>query len=196
MSKAMITVSGFVSQAAELKQVGEHAVCEFSIPVDEEQRGEKHTVWYRCSIWGKRATALHPILTKGKGVSVIGTFFPREYKSGSGEQRISCDVKVVELDLLGGGDRDHQQQAAPQQHQQRQAPPQQAPQQAPQYHPPGTSPGAGATHVLANGAWQPLAQVAPPLPPAPPAQPQYAAPPPPTGYAPPTPAAPVRPAPF
>lgn len=179
MSKAMITVSGFLAAPAQVKQVGEDAVCEFSIAHNRKERGEEHTDWYRMSVWGKRATAVAPFLTKGKGVMVMGDLAVRTYQK-DGETRVALEVRVSELDFLGGGDRD-QQQAAPAPQQQRAAAP--APQQAPrQVSPDGRFEWDGAT-------WVPRAQAAPPPPPSPP-------PPPVNGYAPPPPPQEMRRTPF
>jgi single-strand DNA-binding protein len=163
-------------------------ILKFSVASNEGSGDRKTTTWAKVSAFGKLGETCKPLVAKGARVLVVGTARLEEWAGRDNQKRVDLVVEAREIKIVDYPERD-QAQAAPaaQQQQQRQAPP--------QYHPPGTSPGAGATHVLANGAWQPLA---PPAPPPPPAAPQYA-PPPANGYAPPPPppaAAPVRPAPF
>ncbi|WP_321905185.1 single-stranded DNA-binding protein [Paraburkholderia tropica] len=87
--------------------------------------GKKPTQWVDGALWGKRAEALAPYLTKGTLVTValedahVETF----QKQGGGEG-VKLAARITAIDLAGGG----QQQAAPQP-QQRQQPQRQAPQQ-------------------------------------------------------------------
>lgn len=102
MQKIMLV--GNLGGDAEQKQVGDQAVVEFSIAVTSKVKGEKETQWYRCSYWGRAATAVQQYLTKGRRVAVSGDFRARTYEGQKGAG-LSLDVRVDSLSLCGGGDR-------------------------------------------------------------------------------------------
>lgn len=86
--------------------------------------GKKPTQWVDAALWGKRAEALAPYLTKGTLVTVtledarIETF----QKQGGGEG-VKLAARITAIDLAGGGQQAPQQQQ-PQRQQQRAAQPQ------------------------------------------------------------------------
>ena len=100
---SVITLAGHLGRDAELKQVGKHPVCEFSIAVSHKRGEEKSTAWYRAQVWGERGEKLAPRLTKGTAVLIIGDLVPREYKGKEDQLRTSLDVRVNTLEFLGGG---------------------------------------------------------------------------------------------
>lgn len=114
------TVAGRLGADAQMREVGSEDLCEFSIAVDERVKGEKRTTWVRCTLWGKRGSALAPHLRKGDAVTVVGVLSVRLYESKKdGSTQASVEVKVSEITLQGsaGGERER---SAPQA--QRQAP--------------------------------------------------------------------------
>ena len=121
------TVAGRLGADAQVRQAGSEDVCEFSVAVDERVKGEKRTTWVRCTLWGKRGTALAPHLRKGDAVTVVGPLSVRTFTK-DGETRVSVEVKVSEVTLHGGsgsgsGDRGAAPKAAPAQRQAAQDPP-------------------------------------------------------------------------
>lgn len=98
-----VDLMGHLGRDAELKQVGDYTVLKWSMAVTHKVKGEKVTTWYSCDLFGKRAESLAPYLTKGAAVFVSGQLKPREYKGKQDELRISLDVDVREVELLGGG---------------------------------------------------------------------------------------------
>ena len=67
---------------------------------------EKKTIWYRCTVWGKRAQAIVDYLAKGDGMAVEGelsfdvnTGSPRMYTGKDGVVRASFDVRVTDWDI-------------------------------------------------------------------------------------------------
>lgn len=70
--------------------------------------GEKAvTSWIRCNLWGKRAGSLEPYLKKGKQVFVTGEFTARPYADKEGNQKISNEIRVNDIKIVGdngGGD--------------------------------------------------------------------------------------------
>jgi len=114
-----IMVAGNVGKDAELRRTpGGDAVLQFSVA--DNQGREKPTIWWRCSLWGKRASALAEYVTRGQQVTVVGTVSEREWTDRDGMARKSMEVRVSEI-ALQGGRRDEQSRPA-----ERPAPAQQA----------------------------------------------------------------------
>lgn len=93
-----IVIAGRTGKAAELRrtQSGE-AVLGFSVAVDDGYGQNKRTLWFDCSLWGKRADGLKDMLPKGKEVTVIGDLSTRDH-----DGKTYLTVRVNELTLQGG----------------------------------------------------------------------------------------------
>ncbi len=87
------------------------AIASFSVALTHGYGDKKGTAWLRCSLFGKRAESLAPYLVKGQLVGIVGEFAPREYEK-DGQTRMSLDVRVSNVDLLGKRSEDWQ-DAAP-----------------------------------------------------------------------------------
>lgn len=122
---------GNVGNDPEFKTVGQDtALLSFSVGVNltRSEKGQKVKVthWLRCALFGKRAEAMSGMLHKSKQVYVEGTLNPRLYTDNAGNTKLSLDLDVSEIQLLGSKEDKqdgHGQQAAPRQ--------QRAPQNAP-----------------------------------------------------------------
>ena len=95
-----ITIAGMVGNA-ELKflQSGD-PVLTFSV-ADSEGR-DKPTIWWNCSLFGKRAESLAPFVAKGGKVTVAGKVSQREFTDKNGKDRVSMDIRVTDVMLQGG----------------------------------------------------------------------------------------------
>lgn len=93
-----ITIAGRLGKDAELRrtQSGD-PVLGFSVAVDDGYGQNKRTLWFRCSLWGKRGESLAEHLKKGSAVAVSGDLSTDEY-----EGKTSLTVRVNELTLQGG----------------------------------------------------------------------------------------------
>lgn len=99
----VITIAGRLGRDAQTRDVGQDGVTSFSVAVDERGRdGAKNTVWFDCSLWGRRGAALEQYLTKGSAVCVSGELGLREYQGRDGAPRTSLTVRVSEITLMGG----------------------------------------------------------------------------------------------
>jgi single-strand DNA-binding protein len=98
-----ITIAGNVGKDAETRrtQSGD-AVTSFSVAVEDRIPKEKGTIWFRCSLWGKRGESLAQYLTKGSKVAVSGELSIEVY-----EGKTNLTVKVDQVTLLGGGQDDN-----------------------------------------------------------------------------------------
>lgn len=90
-----ITIAGNITKDAELRRTqGGDSVLGFSIAVNDR---DKTATFFDCSVWGKRATALEPYLTKGTFACVTGAFSTREY-----EGKTYLQVNAGEIAFTGG----------------------------------------------------------------------------------------------
>lgn len=106
-------------------QAGQTAVVNFSVAVKSGYGQNQQTIWVDCALFGNRATALAPYLTKGQTVAVSGELGTKEY---NGKTTITC--KVNDVTLIGSkpqqqGQQQQQPQAWGQQQQQAPQPMQQ-----------------------------------------------------------------------
>jgi single-strand DNA-binding protein len=95
-----ITVSGTVGNA-ELKylQSGD-PVLAFSVA--DGQGKDKPTIWWNCSIFGKRAESLANYVQKGGKVTVVGTVSEDQYTDKNGNDKKAMKVRVSDIALQGG----------------------------------------------------------------------------------------------
>ena len=94
-----IVIAGNIGKDAVTRQTqGGDAVCSFSVAVEERQGREKRSIWFDCSIWGKRGEALVQYLTKGTRVAVSGDLSTREH-----DGKTYLSVRADQVTLLGGG---------------------------------------------------------------------------------------------
>jgi len=121
----VICFAGNISQDAEIKQVGDQSVANFSVA--ENQGRDKPTIFWRCQLWGKRAESLAQYLAKGQKVTISGTIQFREYTNKEGIKQSIYDIRVNDVALQGDSQRQELPQARQSQQNQRPAPVRQAP---------------------------------------------------------------------
>jgi len=106
-----ISVSGNIGKDSEVRFLPNgDPICSFSVA--DSMGKDKATIWWNCSLFGKRAEALSQYLVKGQQVTVIGNVTEREWQDKEGNKRKSMDVRVSDVALMGGK-REGQQSAAP-----------------------------------------------------------------------------------
>lgn len=134
----ILTIAGNLGRDARINQVngsnGPISVANFSVAVKKRQKGSDGkplTLWIDCAIWGNRADALGPYLTKGTRVAVSGEADVEQYQAHDGTMVPKLTLRVNELTLLGGGEQ-QQQQGQPQQQYRQPAAPRQPQAPAPQ----------------------------------------------------------------
>ena len=115
-----LTIAGQLGKDAEIKYMPNgDAVASFSVA--DSQGKDKPTIWWSCSLFGKRAESLSQYLLKGSAVTVSGSVTEREWTDKEGSKRKSMDVRVQDI-ALQGGKRDAAPQQAPQRQAQKPAP--------------------------------------------------------------------------
>ena len=96
-----ITISGNLGKDAVLRSTPNgDKVLGFGVAVEERRGQDKRTIWFDCSLWGKRGDALAQYLTKGTRVSVAGDLSTREH-----EGKTYLTVSASEVTLMGGGEK-------------------------------------------------------------------------------------------
>ena len=96
-----ITIAGRLGKDAELRRTqGGDPVLSFPVAVDDGYGDRKSTMWFDCTVWGKRAEALSSHLAKGMAVAVSGDLGKREH-----DGKTYLTVRVSELTMQGGGER-------------------------------------------------------------------------------------------
>jgi len=92
-----ITIAGRLTRDAVVRDAGSDKVTGFSVAVDDRSSKEKATLFFDCSLWGKRGESLAQYLTKGSSVTVSGDFGKREH-----EGKTYFTVRVNDVTLQGG----------------------------------------------------------------------------------------------
>lgn len=96
-----ITVAGQLGKDAEVRYMPNgDPVLGFSVA--DSQGKEKPTIWWNCSLYGKRAESLAPYLTKGQAVTVTGNVLERQYTDKNGQDRKVQEIRVADVALQGG----------------------------------------------------------------------------------------------
>ena len=101
------------------------AVCNIALAVDygrKGQDGKRPTQWYEVSLWGKRAEALQPYLTKGSMIQVTAEDLHIEtFTKGNGEASSKLVCRAMDVKLCGKpeGQQQRQQSAPPKQQSQK-----------------------------------------------------------------------------
>lgn len=95
-----ITIAGQIGRDAETRYLPNgDPVASFSVA--DSQGKDKPTIWWRCSLFGKRAESLAPYLLKGQAVTVSGTVTEREYQK-DGDTKKAMEIRVADVALQGG----------------------------------------------------------------------------------------------
>ena len=116
-----LTIAGQLGKDAEIKYMPNgDAVASFSVA--DSQGKDKPTIWWNCSLFGKRAESLSQYLLKGSAVTVSGSVTEREWTDKEGGKRKSMDVRVQDIALQGGKRDSATTQQAPQRQAQKPAP--------------------------------------------------------------------------
>lgn len=95
-----ITIAGRIGKDAVLRETNDTKVLGFSVATDDGYGENKRTIWFDCSLWGKRGEALAQYLTKGTAVAVCGDLSTREH-----DGKTYLTVRVAEVTMQGGGEK-------------------------------------------------------------------------------------------
>jgi len=96
-----IVIDGRVVRDAEYKEVGANGtpLLEFTLANDTGYGEYKKTHFFKCKVWGKRATGLASHIVKGKPLTVRGEMQMQQWQGDDGKNRYSWDINIGELNF-------------------------------------------------------------------------------------------------
>jgi single-strand DNA-binding protein len=98
----VLNAIGNVSRDAEVRYTPNgDAIASFSFALNSGYGDKQITTWLNCSIWGKRAETLAPMILKGSKIGITGELTNRPWKDKEGNEKYSLDVRVSDVTLLG-----------------------------------------------------------------------------------------------
>ena len=93
-----ITIAGNIGKDAVTRTTGNgDKVTSWSVAVEERNGQEKRSLWFDCTLWGKRGESLAQYLTKGGKVAVSGELSTRDH-----EGKTYLTIRVDQVTLQGG----------------------------------------------------------------------------------------------
>lgn len=108
MSINKVLITGNLTRDAELRSTASGmSLAMFGIAVNDRRKNQQTGEWedypnfIDCTMFGKRADALAPYLTKGTKVAIEGKLRWHQWET-DGQKRSKVDVIVDEIELLSG----------------------------------------------------------------------------------------------
>ncbi len=96
----IICIAGQLGRDAEVRFMPDGSpIAGFSVA--DDQGRDKITIWWNCSLFGKRAESLAKYLTKGQKVTVSGCVTEREYTNKDGAKVKAQEIRVQDIALQG-----------------------------------------------------------------------------------------------
>lgn len=91
------TAIGRVGRDAEVRHTANsETVAGFSVAVDSGYGAKKQTLWFDCSVWGKRAESLAQYIKKGDRIAVQGELGTRQH-----DGKTYLTLRTSDVTLLG-----------------------------------------------------------------------------------------------
>lgn len=109
MGKSMnvICITGNLGKDAEVRQVGDRSVANFSVAVGDRSKingqWEDTTLWFKVALWGRAVDGVSRYLTKGTRVAVSGRLGVDTWTASDGTTRTDLKIDTSDVTLLGGG---------------------------------------------------------------------------------------------
>lgn len=105
MGLNVFTFSGNLARDGEQRfsQNGD-SIVSFTVPVTSGFGDKEKTAWVKCDLFGKRGESVLPYLKKGQLVAVSGEFSLDEWTGKEGDKRVTAQVRVNDVQLMGRKD--------------------------------------------------------------------------------------------
>ena len=94
-----VTLTGNLTNDPKKGKAGETPFIEFGIAVNEYRNGEEVANFFDCTMYGKRAQAIAPVLRKGQRVTLIGKLQQRRWMKDD-EKRSKVSIIVYDIDFM------------------------------------------------------------------------------------------------
>ena len=96
-----INIAGTIGRDAEIRYLANgDPVTSFSVA--DNQGKDKDPIWWRATLFGKRAVSLQQYLVKGQQVTISGSVSENSFTDKDGNKRTAMDVRVNDIALQGG----------------------------------------------------------------------------------------------
>jgi len=100
----VLNAIGNVGKDAEVKYLASgDPILNFSFALTSGYGDKQITSWLNCSLFGKRAETLAPMVLKGTKIGITGEVVNREYEK-DGAKRYSLECRLSNITLLGKKD--------------------------------------------------------------------------------------------
>lgn len=97
-----LNFTGFIGHDAETRFTPKGlAIVSCNVALSSGFGKSSNTTWLKCSIFGKRGEAVAQYLKKGSQVGIEGEFSARPYTNKNGDEKLSLEVRVNSITLLG-----------------------------------------------------------------------------------------------
>mgnify|MGYP003921567153 FL=1 len=100
-----LMIAGNVGRDSEVRttQSGK-SNASWSVACDTGFGQNKTTTWVRCTMWGERGEKLSAYIKKGTKMVATGEPTINEYVAKDGTTKVSLELRVSEVKLMGGGE--------------------------------------------------------------------------------------------
>lgn len=90
--------SGNVGKQPEIKYFESGSVkVDFSLAVQNYEKGDYVTMWVNCEAWGKMAEFIGEKVNKGHNITIAGKLTEQKWKSEAGENRSRLVVIISDI---------------------------------------------------------------------------------------------------
>lgn len=97
-----LSAIGNIARDAEIRYMANgDPIASFSFALNSGYGDKQITTWLNCSLFGKRAETLAPMLLKGTKIGINGELTNRPYTAKDGAEKFSLDLRVNDVTLLG-----------------------------------------------------------------------------------------------
>lgn len=97
-----LSAIGNIARNAEMRYMANgDPIASFSFALSSGYGDKQITTWLNCSLFGKRAETLAPMLIKGTKIGINGELTNRPYTAKDGSEKFSLDLRVNDITLLG-----------------------------------------------------------------------------------------------
>lgn len=98
-----VVIIGRPGANPEIKEVGQHKVCNISLAVSrpgKDEYGQSLTDWIQCQFWNRQAEVLQQYVKKGDLISVSGSLRTESWEK-DGQKRSKVYIAVQQMQMLG-----------------------------------------------------------------------------------------------
>ena len=96
-----ISITGFVGNDPQVREVGEQRVASFSVAVNRKVNDQQQTLWVRVNCWNRLCEIAEQFVHRGSLVSATAEWMrPSAWIDQSGNPQASMDINANRLILL------------------------------------------------------------------------------------------------